>query len=250
MIIEAFFSLLVAAAGLWLPLLLLVKTQTIMLQRVSAKVWMPFAIIGVPIHELSHFFACKLFGHKVIRLELFKPDKSGTLGFVEHSYVPSVRSWFANMLIGIAPFVGGAVFIYCVTYLLASELLYRRPLVDTQLESIVVLGWSVWSETFSAIQTLHWGRPWSWLWLYLCVATAMFMVPSAPDFQGAAKGIVALVTLLLLFVLLSPEKTLSAIAQVSVSFYALYPLWIAALVLFLALIALSLFPALSRQSKN
>ena len=33
-------------------------------------------IVGVPIHEMSHFLACKLFGHDVEKVELFRPTKS------------------------------------------------------------------------------------------------------------------------------------------------------------------------------
>ncbi len=43
---------------------------------------------GVMIHELGHVFFCILFGHKIVKVRLFRPDRNGTVGVVEHGYNP------------------------------------------------------------------------------------------------------------------------------------------------------------------
>ncbi len=46
-----------------------------------------FGWIGVPFHEFSHAFFCKLFGHNIENVKWFDPSgKGGALGAVTHSY--------------------------------------------------------------------------------------------------------------------------------------------------------------------
>jgi hypothetical protein len=48
-----------------------------------------FGWLGVPIHELSHAFFCKIFGHRITKVKWFDPSgKGGALGAVTHTYNP------------------------------------------------------------------------------------------------------------------------------------------------------------------
>ena len=79
------------------------------------------AWIGTPIHEFSHIIAALISGHKIVDFKLFQPDeRTGTLGYVSHSYNPNnfYQSVIGNTLIPIAPFFGSALAIYLLTYFL------------------------------------------------------------------------------------------------------------------------------------
>lgn len=182
----------VAGAFIWLPLVILVRLQAWAVRYAPLPWLYPFAIIGVPVHELSHAIAALLSGHKIIKIELFKPDESGTLGYVEHSYKVGVLSWFSNLFVGLAPLIGGGFVIWLLTWLLMPGV-PLTPRFQTEISLVEAL-----LETFTNINTIismagNDGK--SWLWLYLVVSVSMFMVPSKPDFHGAAKGILALALL-------------------------------------------------------
>lgn len=64
-----------------------------------------FGWIATSVHELSHALFCFPFGHKITAISLFSPDeKSGRLGYVQHSYNPP-NPWhvLGNLFIAIAP---------------------------------------------------------------------------------------------------------------------------------------------------
>lgn len=237
--IDLLISLIAAAGGLWLPLFLLVKLHVLALRRLPTFLWMPFAITVVPCHELSHAAACLVSGHKIQQISLFKLDDSGTLGFVAHSYRPTVVSWFTNLLIGLAPLIGGALAIWGITYLFAPELLSVSRNADWRYESVVLSTQHLLNEIYTHIWALDWSSLYSWLWLYLSLSVAMFMVPSAPDFHGAAKGIVAVCVAFFLFALVYPTYAFATLSNLTLAAYALYPLWIAAIALFTLLILLA-----------
>jgi len=77
--------------------------------------------IGTPIHEISHLIAALVSGHHIEEVKLFKPNpRTGSLGYIIHTYDPDnfYQSIIGNTLIPIAPFFGGALAIYAVTYFL------------------------------------------------------------------------------------------------------------------------------------
>lgn len=67
------------------------------------------AIIGTPIHELSHAMMCIPFLHKIDKICLWSPKApNGVFGYVEHSYKKK-NPWhvLGNLFIGVAPIIGG-----------------------------------------------------------------------------------------------------------------------------------------------
>ncbi len=88
------------------------------------------AWIGTPVHEYSHYLACVLARHKIVDFALFKPDSRNlSLGWVDHAYDP--KSWYqripGNFLISLAPFVGGSLVIYFVSWKFYPQLLQTEP---------------------------------------------------------------------------------------------------------------------------
>lgn len=231
--IHLLMQLLMAGIGLWLPLLCLVKLQSAVLFHLPRSIWMPFALTGVPVHELSHAIACVLTGHKINRIEFFKPDNSGTLGFVEHSFRPGILSWFSNLFIGVAPLIGGAATISGLTYLLTPELLDISTHAMARYDETWLSMWLIVSESFTRIGSLDWTQGVTWLWLYLSISIAMFMVPSKTDFQGASKGILVVLIALLLLASVTTTAAFRAIDSLVFCIFPLYPLWLTSLCVFL-----------------
>ncbi len=90
------------------------------------------AWIGTPVHEYSHYLACVLARHKVVDFALFKPDaRNLSLGWVDHAYDP--KSFYqripGNFIVSLAPFVGGSLVIYLVSWKLYPQLLDTGPAV-------------------------------------------------------------------------------------------------------------------------
>ena len=75
------------------------------------KAVMITGIIGVPIHEISHAILALIFRHRITKVKLIqKPDPSGLMGYVKHSYNPnSLYQRIGNFFIGIAPLFGGGI---------------------------------------------------------------------------------------------------------------------------------------------
>ena len=80
-------------------------------------------LIGTPIHELSHALMCLFFGHRIVEMRLFRVDgKSGTLGYVTHSYRKSnLYHVMGNYFIGTAPILVGTAFLCLMMRLLLPE---------------------------------------------------------------------------------------------------------------------------------
>ena len=91
-------------------------------------------VIGTPIHELSHALMCLFFGHRIVEMRLFRVDgKSGTLGYVTHSYHKSnLYHVLGNYFIGVAPILVGTAFLCLVMHLLLPEsfAMFRAYLED------------------------------------------------------------------------------------------------------------------------
>lgn len=94
-------------------------------------------IVGVPIHEMSHFLACKLFGHDVEKVELFRPSKSksdGVLGRVVHSRNKgNVYKMIGDFFIGTAPVIIGSFIVYVlIKFYLGSEFTIFNMIIDIE----------------------------------------------------------------------------------------------------------------------
>jgi hypothetical protein len=157
--------------------------------------------IGVPVHELSHLFAARLFGHRIIAWKLFDPDPaSGTLGYVRHAY--SRRSlWqiLGTFFVGIAPLiVGGLVLWGLLCWMIPSldrggsllRLLARGDRSGSPFGAAsalcLTLVLRIWRERTRMLP----------LQLYLAVCVTCHLAPSPPDLAGSLPGGALLLLLL------------------------------------------------------
>lgn len=150
--------------------------------------------LGVPLHELSHLAACWLFRHRVVAVSLFDPDpRTGTLGYVQHAYRRrSLYQIAGNFFIGVAPLVGGSLFLMAMLWLLLPDLgtlAAPSAAVDPnplgQVAGTGVAALEMLRRLFSGGHMASWRL---WVFLAIALCTAMHMAPSRPDLAGALPG--------------------------------------------------------------
>ena len=166
---------------------------------------------GTVVHELGHALFCLLFGHKIREISLFRPQKSGVLGYVKHSW--NKRSLYQNVglfFIGTGPvWIGAALIVYIAFALLGPELwrpLRAIHLVPTDFvtwRGQLHLGGEFWRALLALLEQLnraHLYADWHFylgLYLLFCVGSHVTLSPS--DLQGARSGLLTLAALLVVF---------------------------------------------------
>ncbi len=156
------------------------------------------AWIGTPIHELGHAFFAKIFGHKIQRISLYKPNKkTGSLGQVDHSYNNrNPYQQIGHFFIGSAPLIFGSIIIYLLTFFLLPHgkqifsSLFFSSLPD--LYDIMVGIWQILIKLFSKEYFSLWQY---WLYIYLVFSITSHMAPSKTDLRGMYLGLVWIVCL-------------------------------------------------------
>lgn len=216
------------------------------------------AWIGTPIHEFSHIIAALLTGHKIVDFKLFEPDeRTGTLGYVSHSYNPNnfYQSVVGNTIIPIAPFFGGALAIYFLTYfLLPGFSLYsadvpRVHFITSQnalvWQNYVMFGKSVLAFfQFLVLKIQQAGLVTKWHFyvsLFMLFGIANHLSPSGADFQNFWQPLLAIIifTILLNLIILPFTQGSMAIIEVA-SKYIMLATPILLLALFISVIGFTL----------
>ncbi|KMT22496.1 hypothetical protein [Clostridium cylindrosporum] len=186
------------------------RTQTIQnFQRSFGwKAIMITAVVGVPIHELSHTIFSLIFGHRINKIKLIqRPDENGTLGYVQHSYNPlSIYQQVGNFFIGVAPIFGGitALIIFMrqlvpTAYTKLIDILTKNLSINT-LDTDVIrnITTSYWEfiKTFFSLSNL--GNIYFILFLFLAICISSHISLSTADIKGAFKGLVIMYIFLLI----------------------------------------------------
>lgn len=164
-------------------------------ERFGWKVILWTGWLGTPIHELSHALMCLVFRHKIDDMQLFEPDlKSGRLGYVKHSFRKG--NWFeeiGNVFIGVAPLVGGIVFLVFFLYLFYPDVMQSAVDVFQSNDEEKSVWKATWNATFAVVGGLfdwsHLFTPRFWLFIYLVLCVGTHMAPSRSDYHGARRGI-------------------------------------------------------------
>lgn len=251
-LIDTLVSLLVATAGVWLPILIINKLKRQLYYVYGPKRMLVPAAIGVPVHELSHLLVAILCGHKIKRVAFFKPNSAGGLGFVEHSYRPTALSPFTNLLIGLAPIAGGLIVFGLLTKYLAPDV-YSHLLQSHVASSGDDIARYL-KETLGVLLRVEW-RLATGLWFVLSVCVVTFMTPSGADFRGCRNGFIVTYLLLVAMTAALPEKT-NGLFQAIISWLGvLSPVFIVTIVILVAAvlgayISSFLFKRIGRQQPD
>ena len=165
------------------------------------------AIIGVPIHELSHAILCVVFRHKISKLVLLqKKDENGILGYVSHAYNPnSIYQQTGNFFIGIAPIFGGISAIIALMYTIIPKTYNQFINISmvnvniTKINSVSLNG--ILNSYVDLIKIIfsetNFSNPYFILFLFLAICISSHISLSSADIKGASKGLVAIFFILL-----------------------------------------------------
>jgi hypothetical protein len=169
-----------------------------------------FAGLGTVVHEAFHVAACIVFRHRIVAIKWFDPSaRDGALGSVAHTYDRrSVYQSAGNFFIGVAPLLGGALFIYAAARLLLGGSIvhggYAVSLSARDFASLHGLGHIVramWSSALAMLQALFTsGNLTSWraaVFALLVLSIGSSVALSPADLRGAARGFGVLVLLVL-----------------------------------------------------
>ncbi|MHC1683624.1 MAG: hypothetical protein AB6733_11800 [Clostridiaceae bacterium] len=174
----------------------------------GVKAVMITGFIGVPIHEISHWLAALLFGHKVTEVKLLqRPDENGVMGYVRHSYNRnSIYQQVGNFFIGIAPIFGGALSIIAIMRLVSIEA-YNK-LVNILVGSLYIT--SINKNTVEGILNSYLGllkvifsmdnfkNPYFYLFLFIAICISSHISLSTADIKGASRGLGVIFILVLI----------------------------------------------------
>lgn len=209
-ILNAVLEVVYLSAAVWLPIYFMGTVQRWIHIGLGRRLLMVPAVIGVPVHELSHYFAVKLFAlcgakYKVVSMKLFQPMKDGTLGYVEYAYAKAWYTPFTNLIIGMAPLIGGIAMFCLVTHLLNPDfyavMLQESSRVSSFADAVRASG---------QLSEFLWRMPWGTkqvAWAATSLSLLAFMLPSRADFQGASVGVVIVLLLMVASVIFLPRAS-------------------------------------------
>jgi hypothetical protein len=189
----------VLAAVLLLPALALAwieKTSQGLLSRTfgwRSVLWTGW--LGVPVHEISHWIACKLFHHEVSSMSLFSPDpRTGTLGYVNHTWnTGSLYQRSGLLFIGIAPVAGGTLLMFAIASLIlpaplllieGGRIVTAAMIAPTREAMFHLASYYLWDLPGACLDRevlLSWR---TWLAVYALMCIGLHMNPSREDLRG------------------------------------------------------------------
>ena len=177
--------------------------------------------IGVPIHELSHAIFALIFGHKITEIKLFqKPDISGVMGYVKHSYSKnSVYQQVGNFFIGVAPILGGILSIVTLMRVIIPEAyskfigIIETALKVTILNKITIDGIiSSYLELIKDIFSLeNFKNPYFYIFIFVAMCISSHISLSNEDIKGASRGLGIIFIILILINSLGLSKYISEV---------------------------------------
>jgi len=188
--------------------------------------WAILALIGIPIHELSHAAAFIITGAGVQKLVLFAPkgldEHDGATGIVIPKRKPTT---FSLLVSSIAPLFGCTLIAWIVLQILLPNLTTNQTLLTLSFDSfhgsnflqtiLMVLG-SYISSLVSTLISVNWGNWQTYLAIYLAASLGMGAAPSGTDLKYffPAFGIILLILLPIFGILVlfgNPDAALTSL---------------------------------------
>lgn len=187
------------------------QTEKLLLRLFGTRAYLStIGWLGTPVHETGHALFALLFGHKITRMNLYKPDpKTGTMGFVAHSYHPrNLYHQIGNFFIGIGPIIMGTLVL-----LLLSKILFGVSVLEisqlqisyetfTSLSGIKAEAVHLAGSLVNYFSLLVTNPATSWwkliLGFYILLAIGSTLKLSWPDLKGAGTGLFFVVVLVLI----------------------------------------------------
>lgn len=167
------------------------------------------AWIGVPIHEMGHLLQCLIWGHKVKRVKFLQLNRTdGVLGYVEHGYNRnSFYQQIGNFFIGLGPIFSGIGSMILGLYILVPESYKSFTTYIQQNVTPVKLDLYVLKTVLGAIKAIvtslfsvgNLMNPLFWIYLWIAISISSHIALSKADMKGAAKGLITIFVLVVLF---------------------------------------------------
>lgn len=184
-------------------------SNTYLIKAFGSRGVMLTAWIGTPIHEIGHLIQCFIWGHRVTRIKLLQLNSpSGVLGFVEHQY--NRNSWYqqaGNFFIGLGPIFSGIGSIILSMYFLVpetyhafvNEIHWHVTIGNLEFTFVKIITGAVLIiyKTLFTVDNLI--NPLFWIFLIIAICISSHIALSRADIEGAAKGLITIYFLLLLF---------------------------------------------------
>ena len=148
-----------------------------------------FGAIGIPVHELSHAFFCKLFGHEIKAIKLFDPRaKGGAHGSVTHHYDPwNPYHRVGHFFIGLGPAIFGPLLLSALLYLLVPNTRAAFAHLLSAPSTGLVSSLHLFSRAFAEAAT--WTSPGLYVFLYLAVSISSQIELSREDIKQSFEGV-------------------------------------------------------------
>lgn len=179
---------------------------------------LPLALIGTPIHELSHAIVAILTGHKIKELAIFKPNRStGELGHITHSWNKRnpFHRYIGNPLIAIAPFFGGSLILFLLTKLLMPQLVASNGFgvlsfdFLSDLSHIKIFILAILERTGVMLKVFfNWRNLTSfrfYIYVFFAFGISLHLTPSKQDFAYFWSSVFGLVFIIILLNLIFPN---------------------------------------------
>ena len=171
----------------------------------SYKVCIATGCIGTPIHELGHAFFCLVFGHKIVEMKLFSPDKeSGTVGYVKHSFnEKNIYQRMGQFFIGVGPIIFGSGVLLLLLFLLVrpaftslAAAMSSLGSAENSLGDYFTLIGSGFGGFFRSLFSGELVTTWQW-WVMLLLGCmiSIHMNLSKADIDGAKLGLLLVIAI-------------------------------------------------------
>lgn len=143
---------------------------------------------GTAVHELSHALACIPAMASVQEVTLFRLDGSGE---VKHG--PSKLGRFGDMLIAMAPLVGGVVVLWLLNLVFGSPLQYAGVVTGNGAADplfILHVAELTFEDCWRSMTTANWGDWRTYALIYLVFSISLNLAPSPQDLKNATWGLI------------------------------------------------------------